>query len=157
MKTLIFALGVLLAFAFVGLFDARKERDEARQHEQIAQARYAEAVVESERVADTVVQTVTRTRTLRDSVLLLKTDTLAVERFVLQVDTLVVSCERCAAQLRTLRVVSDSLLAAKDARIASLKPTWRDRCGFVAGFGAIRDGTNVRAGPSVGVGCRVWP
>lgn len=157
MKTLVAALVVLLAFAFVGLKDARQQRDAAKAAEEIAQARYAEAAVQSERVADTVTRDVVKVRTLRDSVLLLKTDTALIQKFVYRVDTLVVSCERCAAQLRSFRIASDSLLRAKDLRIASLKPRWRDRCGVSVGYGVFAQSGIVRSGPNISLGCRAWP
>lgn len=137
---------------------AGRERDAAIAAEQIAQAKYAEQVVASEAVRDTVIREVTKTRTLRDSVLLRLTDTAYIQEFVYQTDTLVIACERCAASLLALRVASDSVIRAKDLRIASLRPRLRDRCGVVFGYGLsfARDRT-VTAGPNVTAGCKVWP
>lgn len=67
MKTLIFALGVLLAFAFVGLFDARAERDGAKQRITILQADLAAAKLARKTDSIEVVRTITRVRLLRDT------------------------------------------------------------------------------------------
>lgn len=156
-----YCIALVCGCLVVGMWlDRRVQAEEVRraqQRETIWKARYAEEAVKADGVADTVIREVTKTRTLRDSILYYKYDTARVEEYVYRTDTLLVSCERCAAQLRAFRLVADSTLAAKDARIASLKPRFRDRCGLSVGVGAIRDGTVVRAGPAVGVGCRVWP
>lgn len=129
MKAYLLALvvGIVAVLLWLDRQEARRKQGEAEQREAKWQARYAEQVIESERVADTVIREVTKTRTLRDSVLMLKHDTAIVERFIYQTDTLMVSCERCAQQLRAFRVTSDSLLRAKDIRIEALKPSKWDK------------------------------
>ena len=130
---------------------------------EIWKAKYAEAVLEGQRVADTVVKRETVVRTKRDTVLNNLTDTLLVKEFVYQTDTLREACLQCVEQLREQARASQTLISALEAsnvglrkRLSRQKLT--SRFGLFVGYGAMRvnDGS-VRAGVQVGLGVRVFP
>jgi hypothetical protein len=153
---------VLFTVAVAIVLDEQGKREAAEVQRDIARARYAEAVTSVQPVVDTVVREVTKTRTLRDSVLVRKTDTLLVEKLVYQVDTLILACERCAQQLLELRSSSEALVSALgNSNVALQKRLARQklisRFGLYGGYGAQKDGTDVKVGFQVGVGVRLWP
>lgn len=172
-RILIGAALVLLALMGLAVNDAR--RDAATLSKQVyaaaytrdsLKARLAEAILkEAPARIDTVRQIVESVRTLRDSVLAFRTDTLLIERFVYRTDSLRVQCLACAALLDSIRVKYADENRATETYISMLRgevsrakrKRWQDRVAVGVGYGALRDGTMVRAGPVVAATIRVWP
>lgn len=77
----------------------RGRAERAQQQLNIARAQFAEALTEAEATADTVVETVTRYKTLRDSVVI--TDTV-IQELVYQADSMAEVCLSCAARIYAL-------------------------------------------------------
>jgi hypothetical protein len=153
-----YALFVIAVFFAIGTYlDLQIADERARERISILQARVAEA--ETQRVVDSVevVRTVTKTRTLRDSVLLRLTDTVAVERYIYQTDTLRTACLACVASAARLKVSYDSLSRFQDSLIQARRPSWKQRFGISCGYSAVKIGSDLKAGPSCGIGVRVWP
>ena len=101
-----------------------------------------------------VVETVTRTKTLRDSVLRFKTDTQLVERLVHRVDTLEQRCLACTASASVVIHTVDTLRIVEGRN----NRRWTDRLGISGGYGfqLQKSGTGTH-GWQIGATIRVWP
>ena len=154
------AAALLLIAVWYGIgstLDRQLADERARERISILQARVAEAETERKTDSVEVVRTVTQTRTLRDSVLLRLTDTVMTERYVYQTDTLRTSCLACVSSAARLKVSYDSLSRFQDSLLTARRPSWRSRFGISCGYSLVKVGPNVQAGPSCGVGLRLWP
>lgn len=169
-RVIIGACLVVMGLLTLAVYDAR--RDLSQQSEVAAhtrdslKARLAEAILnEAPARIDTVRQVVDRVTTLRDSVMTYRTDTLLIERFVYQTDTLRVQCLRCAALLDSIREKYAAEAHATETYISLLRGEVQrakrkrlvDRVGLFVGYGAQKDGVDVKAGWQLGVGLRVFP
>lgn len=163
-------LGIFAAFSWLDANEAREKRRAAESALRAKtvetakwKARYAEAATHVTTRTDTVRVRVTKYQTLRDSVVI--TDTV-IQKLVYAADSAIAECVNLATACEVLRVRADSLIEAltieRDGwrRIyekAAYPPWWRTRCGLYLGYGAVRAGREVFAGPSVAAGCRVFP
>jgi hypothetical protein len=160
MKRVLAELAGLLAIFVLAasLLNARESNRTARTLIGQWQAKYAEAATRADATADTVIQTVTKTRTLRDTLNI--TDTVQIREYITQTDTLLLRCEQCAKQLQTLRRIADSTIYVlrQELNRATNKERFWKRCGVFAGYG-ISGGENesLRRGPQIGIGCRAFP
>ena len=153
-----YALFVIACFFAIGtVLDRQADNEQARARISILQARVAEAETQRKTDSVEVIRTVTQTKTLRDSVLLRLTDTVAIERYIYQTDTLRTACLACVASAARLRVSYDSLARFQDSLLTARRPTWKSRFGISCGYSLVKVGADVKAGPSCGVGIRLWP
>lgn len=149
-------VGFLGVGNWLDLQSARQDVARRRADVTLWQAKAAEAAMQVRTDSVEVVKWATRTKTLTDTIDI--HDTVQVRELIYQTDTLRVKCLACTASASLLKVATDSVDRKWKAAYDSLpKPRLRDRCGIVLGVGALRDGTAVRAGPTLSVGCRAWP
>jgi hypothetical protein len=129
----------------------------------IWKAKYAEAVIEGQRVADTVVKRETIVRAKRDTVLQNLTDTLLVKEFVYQTDTLRVACLQCVEQLKEQQRAADVFISGLQRVNAEQKRTIQrmkllSRLGISCGYGpAVVGGGAVQMAPACLASVRVFP
>lgn len=132
-------------------------------------ARLAEAIMSVKPRVDTVRTIVTRTKTLRDSVVLNVTDTLQVLRYVWRTDSLRAECLKCAALLDTIqerygdeRRATNTYISLLQGevhrvRVAAKRQSLTSRFGFSCGYGTIKVGSDLKAGPGCMASVRVFP
>jgi hypothetical protein len=166
-------VGIVLTMAWT---DKRLQHYEAQARASVAaadiqKARYAEAVTQLKADTVRVTRWATRYDTIRDTVdALLASDTVQtvpsywVRGLILASDSTIAACRDVVASSARATTACDSSLAAERRATLTYKnlyerarPRWRDRCGVFVGVSAVRDGSVVRAGPSVSAGCRVLP
>lgn len=70
---------------------------------------------------------------------------------------LTTSCDSTVAAAHRETAAEKDKAAGWQQKFEAVRPRWYDRCGLSGGVAILRDGTTVRAGPAVMVGCRVFP
>ena len=137
------AIAVLVGAVWFGLHVINTPAPIAVQPDTV----YLNVSAKSAAVAETVTNTVTRFRILRDSVRITVSDTIEVKHFLTQLDTVFLRCDQCAEQLREHRRVSDSIIKVRNDTIASLRSQlasckgrrpWWALGGVVAGITACK-------------------